>query len=88
MVTKGPLNGVIAASNSGGTFGPELKYAGYDALIIEGKAAKPVYLWIRDDKVEIRDAAGHLGTRHAGHDRPGARRDRRRRQGGVHRAGR
>ena len=59
VVTKGPLNGTIAASNSGGSFGPELKYAGYDMVILEGKAAKPVYLWIRDDKVEIRDAA-HL----------------------------
>ena len=39
--------------------GPELHYAGYDALIIEGKAAKPVYLWIKDDQVEIRDAS-HL----------------------------
>ena len=61
MVTKGPLNNVIAASNSGGAFGPELKYAGYDAIIIEGKAAKPVYLWINDDKVEIRDAAAIWG---------------------------
>src|SRR5450759_173077 len=61
VVTKGPLNGVLAASNSGGTFGPEVKYAGYDAVGIEGKAAKPVYLWIRDDEVEIRDAAAIWG---------------------------
>jgi aldehyde:ferredoxin oxidoreductase len=59
VVTKGPLNGTIAASNSGGSFGPELKYAGYDMVILEGKAAKPVYLWIHNDTVEIRDAA-HL----------------------------
>jgi aldehyde:ferredoxin oxidoreductase len=59
VITKGPLTGTIAASNSGGSFGPELKYAGYDAVIIEGKAAKPSYLWIFDDKVEIRDAS-HL----------------------------
>ena len=59
VVTKGPLTGTIAASNSGGTWGPELKFAGYDLLIVEGKASKPVYLWIQDDKVEIRDAA-HL----------------------------
>ena len=65
VVTKGPLNDVIAASNSGGAFGPELKYAGYDAVIIEGKAAKPVYLWISDDQVEIRDAAAIWG-----HDTP------------------
>jgi aldehyde:ferredoxin oxidoreductase len=57
VITKGPLTGTIAASNSGGTFGPELKFAGYDLIIFEGKASNPVYLSIRDDKVEIRDAA-------------------------------
>ena len=57
VVTKGPLTGAIAASNSGGSFGPELKFAGYDMLIVEGKAKKPVYLWINDDQVEIRDAS-------------------------------
>jgi aldehyde:ferredoxin oxidoreductase len=56
VITKGVLNGTIAASNSGGTFGPELKYAGYDGIIIEGKSEKPVYLWIYNDHVEIRDA--------------------------------
>ena len=56
VVTKGPLTGTIAASNSGGAWGPELKFAGYDALIVEGEAAKPVYLSIRNAKVEIRDA--------------------------------
>ena len=59
VVTKGPLTDTIAASNSGGAWGPELKFAGYDLLIVEGKAARPVYLWIQDDKVEIRDAS-HL----------------------------
>ena len=59
VVTKGPLTDAIAGSNSGGSFGAELHYAGYDALVIEGKAAKPVYLWINNDKIEIRDAA-HL----------------------------
>ena len=57
VVTKGPLNGTIAASNSGGVFGAEMKYAGYDLVIIEGKAKKQSYLYIRDDKVEIRDAS-------------------------------
>jgi aldehyde:ferredoxin oxidoreductase len=56
VVTKGPLTGAIAASNSGGSFGPEMKFAGYDMVIVEGKASKPVYLWINDDVVEIRDA--------------------------------
>ncbi|MFU2158342.1 aldehyde ferredoxin oxidoreductase family protein [Caldisericum sp. AR60] len=59
VVTKSPLNNVIAASNSGGFFGPELKKAGFDMLIVEGKSDKPVYLWINDGKVEIRDAS-HL----------------------------
>ncbi|HEX3015862.1 MAG TPA: aldehyde ferredoxin oxidoreductase family protein [Desulfobacteria bacterium] len=57
VVCKSPLTGTIAASNSGGYWGPELKYAGYDALIIEGKAEQPVYIWIDDDQVEIRDAS-------------------------------
>ncbi len=61
VVTKGPLNGTIAASNSGGTFGPELKYAGFDGIIIEGRAKQPVYLWIYNDKVEIRDAVDLWG---------------------------
>ena len=56
VVTRGPLNGTIAASNSGGSFGPELKYAGYDGIIFEGKAEKPVYLWINNAEVELRSA--------------------------------
>ncbi|BAL80152.1 aldehyde ferredoxin oxidoreductase family protein [Caldisericum exile] len=59
VVTKSPLNNVIAASNSGGFFGPELKKAGFDMLIVEGKSNKPVYLWVHDGNVEIRDAS-HL----------------------------
>ena len=59
VVTKGALTGAIASANSGGVWGPELKFAGYDALICEGAAPKPVYLWIRDQTVEIRDAS-HL----------------------------
>ncbi|MFQ5785050.1 MAG: aldehyde ferredoxin oxidoreductase family protein [Alphaproteobacteria bacterium] len=53
VITKGPLTGAIACSNSGGKFGAELKYAGYDLLIIHGKSPKPVYLHIVDDTVEI-----------------------------------
>ena len=59
VVTKAPLTGAIAGSNSGGSWGPELRYAGYDALIFEGKAEKPVYVWIKDDQIELRDAS-HL----------------------------
>ncbi len=57
VVTKGPLTGAIACSNSGGKFGGELKMAGYDLLIIEGESDHPVYLHIEDDKAEICDAS-------------------------------
>ena len=53
VVTKGPLTGAIACSNSGGKFGAELKFAGYDLLLLEGRAQRPVYLHVVDDLVEI-----------------------------------
>ncbi|MCQ2752381.1 MAG: aldehyde ferredoxin oxidoreductase family protein [Coriobacteriales bacterium] len=56
VVSKSPLTGAIGAANSGGHFGPELKYAGYDGIIFEGKAEKPCYLYINDDVVELRCA--------------------------------
>ncbi|RCW84947.1 aldehyde ferredoxin oxidoreductase-like protein [Halanaerobium sp. DL-01] len=59
VVTKGPLTGGITGSNTGGYWGAELKYAGYDMLVFEGKADKPVYVWIDNGEVEIRDAS-HL----------------------------
>lgn len=59
VVAKAPLTGTIGASNSGGSFGPELKYAGYDGIIFEGKSDKPVYLNIYDDKIELKSAS-HL----------------------------
>ncbi|MBL8481354.1 MAG: aldehyde ferredoxin oxidoreductase family protein, partial [Rhodocyclaceae bacterium] len=59
VVTKGPLTNAIACSNSGGYFGAELKMAGWDMIIFEGRSPRPVYLWIEDDKVELRDAS-HL----------------------------
>lgn len=62
VIAKAPLTGTIGASNSGGHFGPELKYAGYDGIIFEGKAEKPVYLYINDDTVELRSAE-HLWGR-------------------------
>src|SRR5215207_2805049 len=61
VVTKGPLTGAITTSNSGGHWGPELKFAGYDLLLVEGKAPHPVYLWIHDDDVQVRDARGFWG---------------------------
>jgi aldehyde:ferredoxin oxidoreductase len=56
VITKSPLTGAITCSNSGGKFPTELKKAGYDAIIIEGKASNPVYIWIEDDNVELRPA--------------------------------
>jgi len=53
---KSPLTGGFGAGEAGGFFGAELKHAGFDAVIIEGKADSPVYLWIHDGKAEIRDA--------------------------------
>jgi aldehyde:ferredoxin oxidoreductase len=53
-----PQTGILGDSNAGGFFGPELKFAGYDQVIIQGRAEHPVYLWIRDDVVELRDARG------------------------------
>ncbi|MCA9213083.1 MAG: aldehyde ferredoxin oxidoreductase family protein [Planctomycetales bacterium] len=61
VVTKGALTNAITTSNSGGHWGPELKFAGYDLLILEGKSPKPVYLYIYDDHVELRDAAHYWG---------------------------
>ena len=59
VITKGPLTGAIACSNSGGYWGAELKMAGWDMVIFEGKSPAPVYLYINDDTAELRDAS-HL----------------------------
>ena len=55
-ITKAPLTGTIGCANSGGQFGPELKYAGFDGIIFEGKSEKPVYLYVHDGKAELRPA--------------------------------
>ncbi|MBI4765279.1 MAG: hypothetical protein HY787_11815 [Deltaproteobacteria bacterium] len=56
VVCKSPVTGGWNDANSGGFFAPELKKAGYDAVFISGASDKPVYLWIKDGKAEIRDA--------------------------------
>lgn len=58
-VAKSPLTSGVGDSQSGGFWPAELKFAGFDGLVIRGKAEKPVYLWIHDGEVEIRDAS-HL----------------------------
>ncbi len=61
ICSRSPLTGFWGESNTGGMFGPELKFAGYDAVIVEGAADKPVYILIENDKVEIRDASKYWG---------------------------
>ena len=56
VVTKSPLTGAIACSNSGGYFGNEMKNAGWDMIILEGKSPTPVYLYIENDKAELMPA--------------------------------
>ncbi|KXG77588.1 aldehyde ferredoxin oxidoreductase family protein [Thermotalea metallivorans] len=59
VVTKSPLTGTVACSNSGGYWGAELKFCGLDMIIVEDKADSPVYISIEDDRIEIRNAS-HL----------------------------
>jgi aldehyde:ferredoxin oxidoreductase len=61
VITKGALTGAIACSNSGGYFGAELKMAGWDMIIVEGKASQPVYLHIENDYAELIDASDLWG---------------------------
>lgn len=56
-----PHASTLAYSNMGGFFGPEIRFAGYDGMVITGKASSPVYVVVEDDKVEIRDAAKFWG---------------------------
>jgi len=62
---KSPISGGIGDSQGGGFFPAELKFAGFDGIVIRGRASKPVYLWIKDGKAELRDAA-HLGGKITG----------------------
>jgi aldehyde:ferredoxin oxidoreductase len=57
VITKGPLTGAIACSNSGGYFGAELKFAGWDMIVFQGKSSKPVFLHLEDDRAELVDAS-------------------------------
>ncbi|HDQ73666.1 MAG TPA: aldehyde:ferredoxin oxidoreductase [Chloroflexi bacterium] len=56
-----PQTGILGDSNAGGFFGPELKFAGYDQIVIRGRAERPVCLWIEDDEVTLRDAGDLWG---------------------------
>lgn len=61
VVAKSPLTGIWGESDAGGSWGVALKGAGYDGLIITGRAVRPVYLWVHDQSVEIRDATRFWG---------------------------
>ena len=63
LVSKSPHTGTIFETNVGGAFGPELKFAGFDGIIIKGRAEKPVYLWIHDGEGEMRERGAGLGGR-------------------------
>jgi aldehyde:ferredoxin oxidoreductase len=55
-MAKSPLTGLLGSANMGGFFAPELRYAGFDHLVIKGASDRPVYLWIHNGEIEIRDA--------------------------------
>lgn len=61
IAAKSPLTGAVGDSNIGGFFAPELRLAGFDHLVITGKAEKPSYLWVNDGDIEIRDASSLWG---------------------------
>jgi aldehyde:ferredoxin oxidoreductase len=61
VMAKSPLGGMIGSCNMGGFFAPEMAWAGFHHLVIKGKADKPVYLWIHNGKIEIRDAKNLWG---------------------------
>ena len=60
---KGPAYGMFADSTSGGAFGPQMRWGGYDHLVITGRAKRPVYIWINNDSVELRDASHIWGKK-------------------------
>ncbi|MEW6751364.1 MAG: aldehyde ferredoxin oxidoreductase family protein [Candidatus Latescibacterota bacterium] len=60
-VAKSPLTGGYGESEAGGYWGPELKMAGFDGIIVEGQAPSPVYLWVHDGEAELRDAGRYWG---------------------------
>jgi aldehyde:ferredoxin oxidoreductase len=62
VCTRSPLTGIWAEAHSAGYWGPELKFAGFDGIIIAGRSEKPIYLWIKDGYYEIRDAASLWGV--------------------------
>jgi aldehyde:ferredoxin oxidoreductase len=66
VVSRSPLSGTLASSSSGGFFGPGLKQAGFDAVVIQGRAPRPSVLWIHDGTAEIQDAGTSWGMTTSG----------------------
>ncbi len=56
VMAKSPLTNLLGSANMGGFFGPEMRWAGFDQLVIKGRAARPVYLYTQNGEIEIRDA--------------------------------
>ena len=71
---KSPTSGLIGDSQAGGFWPAELKFAGFDGIVLTGRSPKPVYLWVHDGEAELRDAGASLGQDH-------------RRGGGCHQGG-
>ena len=63
VVTKSPLTNLYLDSHAGGFLGPEIRRAGYDGILITGKASSPVYVWVKDGEVEVRDASKFWGMK-------------------------
>lgn len=61
VISKSPATGGISFTSSGGTWGVELKKAGYDAIVVKGRAEKPAYLWIENGDIELRNAKDFWG---------------------------
>lgn len=62
VITKSPLTGALSCSNAGGTFPTIMKRTGFDLFIFEGRSARPVYVWVNEDRVEIRPAEHVWGS--------------------------
>lgn len=61
IAARSPLTGAYGEADAGGFWGPELKFAGYDAIIVKGLSPEPVFLWIHDGEAELRSAASYWG---------------------------
>lgn len=61
MIAKSPASGAYADSSIGGFMGPQIKFAGYDVIVVQGRSREPMYLWVNNEAVEFREAGGLWG---------------------------